>query len=159
MDYQHAPHVHTTLSGRWLCKVCPKIEKPTTPVHITIDIMGPNDIFVFGSNTQGIHGAGAAKYAKRWFGAVHGVGEGLIGNSYAFPTLNSLYDGRKLSFIKRDSEELWEASNNFGFCAVEHPELVFWVTKVGCGLAGYAEEHMIDFFMDMPMNVIKPERW
>ena len=32
----------------------------------------PNQIFVFGSNTQGRHGKGAALTAKNKFGAVYG---------------------------------------------------------------------------------------
>lgn len=43
-------------------------------------------IFVFGSNPEGRHGAGAAKIAREQFGAQYGVGEGLTGSSYALPT-------------------------------------------------------------------------
>lgn len=43
-------------------------------------------IFVFGSNPEGRHGAGAAKTAVDSFGAIYGQGEGLQGNSYALPT-------------------------------------------------------------------------
>ena len=43
-------------------------------------------IFVFGSNYEGRHGAGAAKVAKEQFGAVYGMAEGLQGNAYAIPT-------------------------------------------------------------------------
>lgn len=32
-------------------------------------------IFVFGSNPEGIHGAGAAAVAVRYFGAIYGIGE------------------------------------------------------------------------------------
>jgi hypothetical protein len=45
-----------------------------------------NTIFVFGSNPEGKHGAGAARVALLKFGAEYGVGEGLTGNSYALPT-------------------------------------------------------------------------
>ena len=45
-----------------------------------------NGIFVFGSNPEGRHGAGAAKVAREQFGAKYGIGEGLQGNSYAIPT-------------------------------------------------------------------------
>jgi hypothetical protein len=43
-------------------------------------------VFVFGSNPEGIHGAGAAATAKAKFGAIQGQGEGLQGNAYALPT-------------------------------------------------------------------------
>lgn len=46
----------------------------------------PNQIFVFGSNPEGRHGAGAAKTAKDKFGANYGQGEGMQGQSYALPT-------------------------------------------------------------------------
>lgn len=45
-----------------------------------------NTVFVFGSNSKGIHGAGAAATAKSQFGAIQGQGEGMQGNAYAFPT-------------------------------------------------------------------------
>ena len=46
----------------------------------------PNTIFVFGSNPEGKHGAGAAKVAREQFGAIYGQGEGLQGSAYALPT-------------------------------------------------------------------------
>ena len=155
-----APHVHTTLSDRWLCRVCPEIERPTTPDHIIIDMMGPNDIFVFGSNTLGIHGKGAAKTAKRWFGARHGVGEGLIGNSYALPTLYAEQVGQ-LILTKRTDDDLYESMCIFYNCADDHPGLLFWLTRVGCGLASYEEAYMIELFSSIPTptNILKPEGW
>lgn len=45
-----------------------------------------NVVFVFGSNLEGRHGAGAALFAKNNFGAIYGQSEGLQGNSYAIPT-------------------------------------------------------------------------
>lgn len=47
----------------------------------------PNEVFIFGSNAQGRHGAGAAKAALS-FGAKYGVGRGLQGQSYALITKN-----------------------------------------------------------------------
>lgn len=49
--------------------------------------MTGNNIFVFGSNPEGRHGAGAAKQAMK-FGAKYGKGRGLSGNTYALPTKN-----------------------------------------------------------------------
>ena len=46
----------------------------------------PNTVFVFGSNPQGKHGAGAAKVATTKFGAKYGQGRGLQGNAFAIPT-------------------------------------------------------------------------
>lgn len=44
-----------------------------------------NEIFVFGSNEEGYHGAGAAKQALK-FGAIMGKGFGFGGNTFAIPT-------------------------------------------------------------------------
>jgi hypothetical protein len=51
-----------------------------------IDKLNSNQIFVFGSNTQGRHGKGAALTAKNKFGAIYGQAEGLQGQSYAIIT-------------------------------------------------------------------------
>lgn len=50
-----------------------------TPDYITT--LGPNDIFVFGSNLAGAHAGGAARIAHKRFGAIWGRGEGLQGNT------------------------------------------------------------------------------
>lgn len=113
----------------------------------------PNEIFVFGSNLAGRHGAGAARQAREQFGAVYGVGEGLTGQCYAFPTL-----GVKLG--KRTRAGLETSRDTFYAVACSHPELTFLLTKVGCGLAGYPEEQMIRLFStDCPENVVKPDGW
>ena len=46
-----------------------------TPNFITT--LAPNEVFVFGSNLQGMHGGGAARVAYNKFGAEWGVGVGL----------------------------------------------------------------------------------
>jgi len=53
-----------------------------------INSLHDNQIFVFGSNPEGGHGAGAAKIAKSKFGAIYGNGHGIQGNSYALITKN-----------------------------------------------------------------------
>lgn len=53
----------------------------------TIKELKENQIFVFGSNPQGRHGAGAAKAAMS-FGAKYGIGRGLQGQTYALITKN-----------------------------------------------------------------------
>lgn len=50
--------------------------------------MEPNQIFVFGSNPEGIHGAGAAKVAADHYGAIYGKGRGLMGRTYGLVTKN-----------------------------------------------------------------------
>ena len=57
-----------------------------------------NEIFVFGSNEAGRHGAGAAAQAKRW-GAKNGIGVGLSGHTYAIPTKDKYIETLGLSRI------------------------------------------------------------
>lgn len=155
---RRTPHVHTTLQGRLMCRDCPTW-RPTTPENIGPEDMFPNGVFVFGSNTAGVHGSGAAKFAKLWFGAKQGVGEGLVENSYAFPTLNADSHGG-LKLVKRSIAEISTSVSTFEACVQQHPELTFWLTKVGCGLAGYAGEWMKSWFITMEFqNLIKPEGW
>ena len=54
----------------------------------------PNQIFVFGSNTQGRHGLGAAKIALQKFGAKYGQAEGIQGQSYAIITKDLTKDDK-----------------------------------------------------------------
>ncbi len=51
-----------------------------------IQHLGEKEIFVFGSNTEGRHGAGAALHARTNFGAIYGQALGLQGKSYAIIT-------------------------------------------------------------------------
>ena len=60
-------------------------QKRATPERITE--LRPNEIFVFGSNLEGMHGGGAALLAYRKFGAIWGQGVGLQGQSYGIPTM------------------------------------------------------------------------
>ena len=48
------------------------LNKKYTPDFITE--LGPNDIFVFGSNLAGAHAGGAARLANQKFGAIWGQG-------------------------------------------------------------------------------------
>ena len=93
----------------------------TTPNRITR--LGANEIFVFGSNAQGLHYGGAAKQAFESFGAIMGQGHGLQGKSYAINTMSGL----------RDMAEDVKAFVEF---AKGHPEKRFLVTPIGCGIAG-----------------------
>ena len=53
-------------------------------------------IFVFGSNTEGRHGAGAALYARQHHGAIYGQARGLQGNSYAIVTKDLSLDRKSV---------------------------------------------------------------
>ena len=63
-----------------------EIERPDfTPEQITE--LKADEVFVFGSNLEGMHGGGAAYYAFKHFGTMRGCGVGLRGQSYAIPTM------------------------------------------------------------------------
>lgn len=110
----------------------------TLPDRITpsmINVLDPNEIFVFGSNIQGMHMGGAARVAYSKFGAEWGNGEGLQGQSYALPTMEGI-------------ENTTAAARHFTACAKDHPELKFFVTPVGCGIAGYTPEDIAPMFRE-----------
>ena len=96
-----------------------------------IEDLHPSEVFVFGSNANGDHIGGAANLAFQRFGAVWGVGEGLRGNSYALPTLDR--NMRRVSLRSL----AWSFKNLFREVDA-NPDLIFLLTKVGCGIAGYA---------------------
>ena len=106
-------------------------ELRVSPRHITT--LEPGEIFVFGSNAQGMHLGGAARTAHMKFGAVWGNGEGLQGQSYAIPTMEG-------------EESTKRAVERFVQFAQEHPELKFLVTPIGCGIAGYTPEEIAPMF-------------
>lgn len=87
--------------------------------------LAPNEVFVFGSNLGGLHCNGAAKIAYQKFGAIWGQGVGLAGQSYAIPTMSG-----GIETIKPYVDE-------FLIFAWKHPNLLFLVTEIGCGIAGF----------------------
>lgn len=123
------------------------MEKIYTPERI--DSLKLNEIFVFGSNLEGIHGGGAAFAAWKNFGAIWGQGVGLQGRSYGIPTMHGGVD-----VIKPYVDQFIDF-------AKEHPELTFFVTKIGCGIAGFSCDEIGPLFaeaVDMP-NVILPKEF
>jgi hypothetical protein len=115
-------------------------------------IPGPGRIFVFGSNTEGIHGAGAALTARKLYGAVCGRGEGLVGSSYALPTKDERLRTLSLEQVKWNVER-------FISLAWERRDLVFFVTRIGCGLAGFTDYDIAPLFKDAPPNCELPTGW
>lgn len=116
------------------------------------DTNKPNQIFVFGSNLAGRHGAGAALDARLHWGAEIGHGIGLRGNSYAIPT--KCHDLEILSLDAID-----QSVDTFIRFAESNPELEFLVTRVGCGLAGHKDSEIAPMFKDAPPNCVLPPEW
>lgn len=133
-----------------------------------------NQIFVFGSNPSGIHGAGAAKVAVS-FGAKYGVGRGLQGQTYALITKNLKpgftekstgityekdgYNSVSPEQISKNIDELYE-------CAKKNSDKLFIVVYKNetwpnggpkKSLNGYTGEEMFGFFTnnkDIPANIV-----
>ena len=105
-----------------------------------IENLGENEVFVFGSNLHGNHAGGAARVAREKFGAVPGQGVGLQGQSYAIPTMQG-----GVETIKPYVDE-------FIKFAEEHYDKTFYVTRIGCGIAGFRDEDIAPLFADAVLS-------
>lgn len=116
-----------------------------TPEFITE--LKADEVFVFGSNLAGMHGGGAAWVAFRKFGAVMGQGVGPQGPSYAIPTMQGGIDTIK-PYV-----------DAFIDYAKAHPESFFYVTRIGCGIAGFTDSEIAPLFRDAAGvdNICLPE--
>lgn len=116
-------------------------QKPTPDY---IDSLEPNQVFVFGSNLDGMHMSGAAAIAEEKFGAVWGQGVGLQGQSYAIPTMQG-----GVETIKPYVDEFIEFAKN-------HSDKEFLVTRIGCGIAGFDDEEIAPLFESaMDLNNVR----
>ena len=112
----------------------------------------PGQIFVFGSNLLGIHGAGAARFALEKCGATWGQERGISGESYALPTCSEPGVGLTL-------EEVVRHVRMFMFVAMMSPDRTFFLTRVGCGFAGFTDAEIAPLFRPRLSNVIYPPEW
>ena len=116
-----------------------------------IEELKPNEVFVFGSNMNGNHAGGAAKTAKEKFGAIDGQSEGMQGQSYAIPTLDKKMKKLSLEAISESVDKLYHFAD-------DNADIYFYVTKIGCGIAGFKEDEIANIFKskETPLNVILP---
>ncbi len=114
--------------------------------------MSENDIFVFGSNTQGEHLGGAAKVAVNQYGAIIGQARGLQGNSYGIVTLD--YTGEEIVDVYSINREIDELI----LFALDNQDKTFYVTKIGCGISNYEIKDIAKLFKNkiIPTNIILP---
>lgn len=138
-----------------------------------------NQVFVFGSNPEGRHGAGAAKLALK-FGAKYGKGRGLSGKSYALITKNL-----KAGFFEKETgityetdsyrsvslEQITKNVQDLYVCANQNPTLNFLITykyevwpngSLKKSLNGYDAEDMISIFSkagQIPKNIVFHESY
>lgn len=101
-----------------------------------IQSLGEDEVFVFGSNLAGIHADGAARVAHMRFGAVMGQGVGIQGQSYAIPTMQG------------GVETIKPYVDDFIALAREWDQTTFYVTRIGCGIAGFRDEDIAPLFAD-----------
>lgn len=99
-----------------------------------IEELKQNEVFVFGSNLADRHNGGAARTARKKFGAIQGQGVGLQGQSYAIPTMHG------------GVEDIQPYVDEFINFAKNNNNLHFYVTKIGCGIAGFKIEEIAPLF-------------
>lgn len=118
-------------------------------------------IFVFGSNPEGRHGAGAAKVAWKKFGAIYYQGSGLQGNSYGLVTKDLRIKGTR-SVSKEDIEnnikELYDVARSM-------PDKKFKIAYMNgpdqYTLNGYNGREMAEMFQahEIPDNIYFSDVW
>jgi hypothetical protein len=116
--------------------------------------IAPNEVFIFGSNLSGRHGKGAAKTALGW-GAKWGQAAGLQGKTYGIPTVDTSIK-RSLSV-----NEIKPFVDDFISFAEANPHLTFFVTEIGCGLAGKSHKEIAPLFKNAVAveNIYLPEKF
>lgn len=114
-----------------------------------ISKLAPNEVFVFGSNLEGMHGGGAALTAYKKFGAIWGQGIGLQGQSYAIPTMQG-----GVETIKPYVDEFIDFAR-------KHSDLRFLVTPIGCGIAGFKPSQIASLFKEAKniFNIYLPKEF
>lgn len=125
-----------------------------TPEKITT--LEKNEVFVYGSNQFALHGGGAAVIAID-FGAIYGnCPMGLCGQSYGIITTSKNEVAVTIGFIREQVDVLYKF-------AKLRPDLTFYVTKIGTGIAGWSMPMIADVFMDRedqrPSNIILPKEF
>ncbi len=123
-------------------------------------------IFVFGSNAQGIHGAGSAKYAAMFHGAIRGQGSGFQGKKNHFghmvPECYGIITCKRPCHGPEDWITLVELKaeiDKFVADAKANSDKDFKVTQVACGFAGHTKEEVAPLFIDAPENCFFDTAW
>lgn len=142
---QLADGAYASCYAKYIAGYTPAKTREYTPDRISS--LKPGEVFVFGSNLAGHHGGGAARLAYERFGAKWGTGVGMTGQCYAIPTMQG------------GVETIRPYVKDFVAYAKVHPENKFWVTRIGCGIAGFKDREIAPLFtdaLDVP-NIILPK--
>lgn len=110
------------------------------------------EVFVFGANEAGRHGKFAAQFALKHCGARYGQGFGRMGNSFGIPTKDVQIRTLPLPVIANYIRQ-------FLLHAAQHPGDQFFITRVGCGAAGYEDKDIAPLFATAPVNCRMPPEW
>lgn len=129
-----------------------EIETPRFQYHTDRTSPSNGEIFVFGSNLAGRHGKGAALYAKRYKGAKRIVFQGFVGQCYAIPTKDA-------KLVPLSLEAIAQAVQVFIEFAKSRPDMRFFVTRIGCGLAGFRDDQIAPMFAGAPPNCSFARQW
>ncbi|WP_445995923.1 A1S_2505 family phage non-structural protein [Okibacterium fritillariae] len=101
---------------------------------------------MFGSNAEGLHGGGAARFAYENFGAIWGQGTGPQGDSFGINTMSGI-------------NHMMASIASFLAYARAHRDQTFLVTEIGCGIAGYTPDQVAPHFAHAGPNVALPQRF
>ena len=116
------------------------------------DHTDPDTIFVFGSNATGEHFGGAARVAHELFGAKWGHVSGLCGQSYAISTMSLREEDPEPAPLKGQIK-------TFLTLVKAMPNHEFFLTRVGCGIAGRRDEDVVKMFGPALPNINYPNIW
>ena len=119
-----------------------------------IDKLEDDEVFVFGSNTEGMHAGGAARMAMNW-GGIYGKAFGLQGKTFAIPTIDYTRSG------KMSIDEIKKYVDEFLDFTIKNKDKKFLVTEIGCGIAGFKVSEIAPLFRKALeySNVYLPERF
>ena len=133
-----------------------------------IEKLSKNEVFVFGSNIQGEHVGGAAVFANKAFGAQMGCGFGFCDfacKTYAIPTCIRVWGGELRYFrVTKPFDSVNQIKpfvDAFISDAKHYKDYTFYVTKIGCGIAGFKVSEVAELFrpcLEMD-NVILPKEF
>lgn len=157
-----------------------KIIRKNTPA--IVKTLKPNQVFVFGANTAGGHGGGAAGFAQRgtnsnnyetlpegtkgkWseYGVVDKLMQGTEGKSFGIVTKAATIDGDKLKMGGQRSvsfERIQESINALIKTAIANPNLEFLVIEIGSKNAGFKISEIRSLLRmneDLPDNILLPK--
>lgn len=124
-----------------------------------ITFLEPYQYYVFGSNTQGRHGKGAALIAKLYFGAKYGQSKGLQGQSYAIVTKDltkKVHPSVSKDFIIEQIKEFYEFVRHN-----PNKEYVVIYSGIKTNLNAYTPKEMAEMFNieKPPINIIFEENF